>query len=584
LPSDRSPAFKNIALPLLAAGISVFCAGWVLIHIRRYGVSIPFWDEWDYVRTMRALSNGELSWPRLLVLRSGEHQIFSMFAYSAAAWHLTHLHLKTVMVWNWCIAASFCVLAALITWRGSAGDKAIAWFTLGASSFLVFNPGGYQVMLWGLPPVYSLLSLSFLIGVCLAQSTLPAGVKIIGAGLVCLFASFVLGNGLLFWIALPAILLLHDDFRYLRKSRGSVFVFGLLLGLAIAGYVVGFATHSGSTPGGSGWNVIGIGLFFLALTGNFVSLSTIPQPVHLAQAAGALILLLFAVAAPAALRGRTVGQRRIALVWALFGLFWLLSGLLAASARQTFGTAYALDASRYVTESSFFLLATLVLAVLALRDSPVKLSSFLVPAVAILLLAAIVCRYPQTGTANAAMENSYYSQLLGKTAADGAGLLELPAFRNIFPGTSFAEFESDVRFLNSQGWLRPAMWDERFLRHLNDATSNSFCGRADSVTRTSKSVNLQGWGYLPNRSQRAHAVIIAGFEAGQIPKILGVASVGGERPDVAAALRLSDALSTGWTIDLPLAAFDTHRYVLQSFAYDAETGETCEMPGGHLPP
>jgi len=201
-----------------------------------------------------------------------------------------------------------------------------------------------------------------------------------------------------------------------------------------------------------------------------------------------------------------------------------------------------------------------------------------------LLLAAIVCRYPQAWTANAAMENSYYSQLLGKTAADGAGLLELPAFRNIFPGTNFAEFESDVSFLNNRGWLRPVMWDERFLHHLSDVTPNSFCGRTDSVTRTSKSVNLQGWGYLPNRSQRAHAVIIAGFETGRIPKILGVTSVGGERPDVAAALRLPDALSTGWTIDLPLAALDTHRYVLQSFAYDAETGETCEMPGGHPAP
>ncbi|HMJ63258.1 MAG TPA: hypothetical protein VK493_15925, partial [Bryobacteraceae bacterium] len=227
----------RVALRLLTVAIAAFCAGWTLTHIRRYGGSIPFWDEWDFVDTMRRLSGGELTWPQALLLRNEQHQIFSQFVFSAVAWHLTHLHLKTVMVWNWCIATSFCVLAAVVTGRGLASDKAIAWLTLAASSFFVFNPGGYQVMLWALPPVYSLLSLSFLIGVFLAQSTLPAGLKIVGAGLLSLFASFVLGNGLLFWIALPAVLLLYEDFQRLRRSRISLLLFAALLSLAVTGYV-----------------------------------------------------------------------------------------------------------------------------------------------------------------------------------------------------------------------------------------------------------------------------------------------------------------------------------------------------------
>jgi len=570
----------RVALRLLTVAIVAFCAGWTLTHIHRYGVSIPFWDEWDFVDTMRRLSGGELTWPQALLLRNEQHQIFSQFAFSAVAWHLTHLHLKTVMVWNWCIATSFCVLAAVVTGRGLASDKAIAWLTLAASSFFVFNPGGYQVMLWALPPVYSLLSLSFLIGVFLAQSTLPAGLKIVGAGLLSLFASFVLGNGLLFWIALPAVLLLYEDFQRLRRSRISLLLFAALLSLAVIGYVVGSVSHTRPEL-----NPIPIGLFFLAHTGNFVSLSLTPQPVQLAEAAGALIVLLFGVAAPAALRGRTGEQRRIALVWIFFGLFWFLSDLSAAMARHAFGIAYALDASRYVTASSFFLLATLVLAAIALKDrSSTSLRSFVMPAVTILLLIAIFCRYPQIKTANAVMENSRYSQLQGKVAADSAGLLELPTFRNIFPHSGFEEFALNVRFLNGRGWLRPAMWDERFLRYLSGLTPSALCGLVDVATRAGNSVQLQGWGYLPSRSQRAHAIVIAGFEPGKIPKILGVAFTGQPRPDVAAALHSQEALPTGWAIDLPLAASDTHRYVLQSFAYDAEDGQACEMPGGRPVP
>lgn len=567
----------RIALRWLMVAIAAFCAGWTLTHIRRYGVSIPFWDEWDFVETMRELSAGELSWPRALLLRNDQHQIFAQFAYSALAWRLTDLHLKTVMVWNWYIATSFCVLAAVVTRRGLGSDKAIAWLTLAASTFFVFNPGGYQVMLWALPPVYSLLSVLFLIGVYLAQSTLPAGGKIVGAGLLSLFASFILGNGLLFWIALPAVLLLYEDFRHLRRSRISLALFAALLGLAITGYVMGSVIHARPEL-----YPISIGLFFLAHTGNFVSLSITPQPVRLAQAAGALIVVLFAVAVPAALRGRTGEQRKIVLVWIAFGVFWFLSDLSAAAARYGFGITYALDASRYVTASSFFLLATLILAAIALKER--KLYSFLMPAVAILLLTAVVCRFPQTKTANALMENSRYSQLRGKVAAASVGLLELPAFRNIFPHSSFERFAVDVRFLNGRGWLRPAMWDERFLRQLRDLPPNALCGLVDAAKRVDNSVQLQGWGYLPSRSQRAHAVILAGFEPGKIPKILGVAFVGQPRPDVAAALHSAEALATGWTIDLPLAASDSHRYVLQSFSYDAENGQACEMPGARPVP
>ncbi len=567
----------RIALRWLMVAIAVFCAGWTLTHIRRYGVSIPFWDEWDFVETMRDLSSGKLSWPRALLLHNDQHQIFSQFAFSAVAWHLTHLHLKTVMVWNWCIAVSFCVLAATVTGKGFGSGRAIAWFTLAISSFFVFNPGGYQVMLWALPPVYSLLSLLFLMGVCLAQSPLPAEIKIVGAGLLSLFASFILGNGLLFWIALPAVLFLYEDFERLRRSGAALFLFAALLGLAIAGYVLGSARHAPPAL-----NPIPIGLFFLAQTGNFVSLSIVPQPVHLAQVAGALIILLFTVAAPAALRGRTGEQLKVVLVWIFFGVFWFLSDLSAAFARYGFGTTYALDASRYVTASSFFLVATLVLAMIALRDR--KLKFVLMPAVAILLLIAAVGRFPQIERGNAEMEDSRYSQLQGKVAADTVGLLELPAFRRIFPGSSFAKFAVDVSYLNDRGWLRPAIWNERFLRHLGDLTPNALCGLVDIAKRVDSSVQLQGWGYLPSRSQRAHAVILAGFEPGKIPKLLGVAFVGQPRPDVAAALHSPEALGTGWAIDLPVAASDSHRYVLQSFSYDAENGQACEMPGARPVP
>ena len=580
-------SFGKIVLPALSLAIAAFFGLWSLANIFRYGVSILFWDEWDFVTVVRKLSTGEISWLQALLSRNEEHQLTAQIAISAAGWYLSHMHLQAVLVWNWTISVLFCLLAATITAREKRRASGIVWFTLAVSFFFVFNPAAYQVMLWALPPVYSLLSLAFLIGVYLAQSKFLQEFKIVGMALLSLFASFVLGNGLLFWIALPAVLFRYEELEQLRRNKISLLIYTALLVLTIAFYVIGSANYVRHTPPtAAGLTVADIGLFFLAFTGNFVSLAISPQPVELAQVLGAVIVLLFATAAATSLSlVKSREQRRFTLIWFYFGLFWLVSGLFVAFGRYSFGLAYALDASRYVMASSFFLVAALVLAansvvdLTAILPRNVKLYSSLVSVVAVLLCIGIYCRSQQSRTAVKLMLHSHFVRLQGVVAADSAEMIDLPARNNIFPHPSFTDFEADTRFLNAQGWLHPSQWDQQFLRHLQSLTPNSSCGTLDSATRVMNSVRLEGWGYLPTRSQRAHAIIIAGFEAGKLPKVLGVVFTSKQRPDVAANLRTGEALSTGWTFDLPLTDLDKHGYVVASFTYDAETGQVCETAG-----
>ena len=275
---------NNLAFRLFAIFVAAFCSFWTLNHIFRYGVSIPFWDEWDFLNVLRKLTTGELSWTKALLLRSGEHQLFVQFAFSAAGWYLTHMHLKMVMVWNWGLSALFCVMAAVITARELGRASIIPWLTLAVSFFFVFNPAAYQTLLWALAPVYSILSLSFMIGVYLCQSRLPVGVKIFAVALISLFASFVLGNALLFWIALPGILALYEDFRRFRRCRLALLGFAILLSLTITGYVLGSVTYTNPAPSaGTAFNAADVVLFFLAFTGDLVSSSFSPQPIQLAE-------------------------------------------------------------------------------------------------------------------------------------------------------------------------------------------------------------------------------------------------------------------------------------------------------------
>jgi len=95
------------------------------------------------------------------------------------------------------------------------------------------------------------------------------------------------------------------------------------------------------------------------------------------------------------------------------------------------------------------------------------------------------------------------------------------------------------------------VWDERFLRRLSELTPTLFAVWWMWPLGLAISVQLQGWGYLPSRSQRAHAIIIAGFESGKIPENPWSGFHWPARPDVAAALHSQEALPTGWAIDLP---------------------------------
>jgi uncharacterized membrane protein SirB2 len=311
-----------------------------------------------------------------------------------------------------------------------------------------------------------------------------------------------------------------------------------------------------------------------------------PQPVRLAEAAGALVLLIFVVGAVICLRlNLKKDQRRIVLIWLYFGLFWLISGLSVAVARYTFGIQYALDASRYVVAASFFVIATVVLAAIALSHLSTRVPqqlnaySWFVSGCAVLAAVAIACRYEQTVPCIRLMQHMRYSELKGAVAAEASELLELPEFHDIYPHASFADFKTSLRFLNARGWLHPPLWSEGFLWNLRHLTPDPACGSLDLVTVRNGSVRLEGWGFLPSRSERAHAVIVAGFENNAKPKLLGVAFVSKERSDVAASLHLPEAGATGWTLELPQAEMQGHRYLVRTFSYDAISGKVCEANG-----
>jgi hypothetical protein len=264
--------------------------------------------------------------------------------------------------------------------------------------------------------------------------------------------------------------------------------------------------------------------------------------------------------------------------------YCIIAALLVAFARRSFGVGYAVESSRYVLSSSFLPSAALALGAIALPrvSENARLHAALLSCAVALLSACAVIRAAQTPTITGAFRESYFSELAGKVAISAADHIRLSQYRRIFPWDDWEKFRSLSRFLTRRTGYTPAMWDAAFVERLASAKpTTAHCGFFDAQRVTPDLIRVHGWAYLPDRRERAHAVVVMASSSVVHPRIAAVAFTGIPRPDVSAAIKQPDAESTGWSIDIPASGLSGS--VIRSFAYNADTGHVCRLPGEILP-
>ena len=206
--ASRKWTAKQIAVVLLCL-LAIYSPAMMLYKVHANSVDVPFWDEWDYVKMFREVSEGEISLTQFLLSTAGEHKVAGQVLLSIAGWYTTGMHGPITMTFNWLLGVVFCVLAALIT-RGFSSGSLAHWVALAATSFLLFNPAAYQLWLWALPTVYLLIPLLFFIGVAIIQSKWPLSTRMAVCGALAFAGSFMLGSGVLLWVLFPAVWLLYE--------------------------------------------------------------------------------------------------------------------------------------------------------------------------------------------------------------------------------------------------------------------------------------------------------------------------------------------------------------------------------------
>jgi hypothetical protein len=277
----------------------------------RFGVDVPFWDEWALVPLLRALHDGQLSLAAL-VAQHNEHRLFFPRAVMLALAVLTRWNARAEMWFGWSLLCGM-GLALFFQLRRALGAGARSAWLFAPLPWIVFTLRQSENLIWGWQLQVFMTALAALLSIaCLEHE----GWRWFFAALCfAVVSSFSFASGLAVWPAGLLVVALGE-----LRSRTQRLRLG---GWALGGLtVVALYLHGFHKPPGHPDTAFALrhfdqaGQFFVAMLG--ASLAG-PSDVMLAIAVGLIVIAVLALVVIAATLGLAdLAQLRSGLALGLF--------------------------------------------------------------------------------------------------------------------------------------------------------------------------------------------------------------------------------------------------------------------------
>ncbi|MCL6563482.1 MAG: hypothetical protein K6U87_10780 [Firmicutes bacterium] len=182
-----NPKFRTqyIVLGLTAIVIMAY-----LSFIARYGVNVPFWDEWDQVPIVNAALHGHLNFSQLWD-QHNENRMFLPNLLVVLVALMTHWNLKIEMWFSALLSiASFAVFMRMVKWKTLP-------FLLPISALIWFSLAQYENTLWGFQLAWYLVLFCFLL--CITFLYRESYHSFVISTIFAILASISSFQGLLTW-------------------------------------------------------------------------------------------------------------------------------------------------------------------------------------------------------------------------------------------------------------------------------------------------------------------------------------------------------------------------------------------------
>ena len=327
--------------------------------IWRYGVDVPYWDEW-YIAPLISGLDGPVSFAALLAPHNEHRILVPRLLFLANAW-LTHWNLRAEMFALWVLACATAACAWRLGRRTVGGES--LWLAGLLTSVFVFSPIQAESWLFGVQLVVFVPVACTMAGILLASQPSREAPRMAGCAVLAATSLLSMGYGLLTGIVLWLVLAVRPAVRRREKAIGLA-LFAAFWAAAVVADVRGLSHAPVSAALAHPLAAV---KFALICVGAPLAFGGPWPPARTALALGAIETGLLGLAA------LYVFWRRRALLqtaapWLALGLFVVGSGALVAAARLDVGMQEAL-ALRYFTIPLLLLVSLVYLIGVVVADA-----------------------------------------------------------------------------------------------------------------------------------------------------------------------------------------------------------------------
>lgn len=577
----RAELWRRVGIAALAlAAITPLL--FAILFVARYGVDIPFADEWSLAPLFAKAHDHRLTFGDFFT-QWHEHRmvlpklLFVAFARWSAGNLRAEMFFSLVLVTGTAVNL-FCTL------RRTLRQPAKLLFVVTLINLLLFSPGQAESWTWGIQLTVFLINYLLTIGICIASSSLSLGKKFLSCAAIAIVASLSFGNGMLLWgLTFPLVLVGAD-----KPARRRIFPWlsaWIIIALVTIGtYFVSYAKPTKHLPPATSHRLGDYFLYFAAFLGAPLSRSGPAESLVGPVLLGTLLLIVYASAIAYALYCRTDDRKTLA-PWFALGAFALLSACMAAIGRIGFGLTEAL-ASRSTTFG--LLLPVAVIAMLAV-GSPLLRSTApgrprvldtigRIEAAFLGLFAAMLLTTATLGVFE--MRSFQRTRLLGKGALHFGNVLDASRAISLCLGGNASDVLRYANIDNSLGLLHPPLAKSANIVDVPAIrTSGEAAGFLDGQSPMAGPCVIRGWAVLPSQSRGADCVVLT-LDAGEPTEyVFAINDEVEDRPDVARKLQRPHLIRCGWRAHIDRLALPAGEQRIGAWALDANSGTLYKLGG-----
>jgi hypothetical protein len=558
----KKKGLESLIIPLLlfVFATPVFYAIWV------FGVDIPYWDQWEYVRFFEAYYEHNLMSAGLFNLHNEYRQLIPNFIF-----------LILGLITKWRVQFEMMVILIMVIWIGwrilkrLENNRTLPFPIYAMMSIficaLLFSPAQYENWLFGVQIVYFFPIACIIACIELIETPLRPLFKWISILSVSYLSTLSSVNGVLCWITLLPL------FIYDRKAIDKIFYLTIPILILFCSSLILYLndyTQPGNLPTvfEQKQSVNYMLKFILRLIGNGgVNISyCLNTESKIPESVGFLIVFCWLINIFSIIkRWNNPKIISMCLPWLIIGFYGLITAIMITSGRSNLGIIQAC-APRYIGFTLFFVISSLVLPVILYYiDSKNKFNKYFALFTGIFLGAVLLINL-WNYKSNYFNLKAYGAQI----ARAKAGLLVskyLPFSEHktlIYP-SGFDKLSSKVKWLNAHGYIRPSILEAPVLKE-NQIKKVPESGVFSSITARNDSILCSG--IIDNEllSPLRFAVIITAKNKFGQRKFVGINNSGNPK----------------WTINLPVSRLEKGNVLLEAWLFCGDDGLFYPIADKHI--